>query len=194
MEKRAKAGNAKAAGNNIQQVEVEMSEQDNVDKIRDILFGNQMRDLDRKFSQLEDRIASDFSAMRKENNSQIESLQSFVESEIDILTSKLAGEEKTRIDQLDDVDSEIKKNVRQLNDKIADLVKSLDKQSRDSNQKVLKQSQDFSSELTSQIDKTRKRMDGYNQELTLGKVDKASLAEMLNTLALQLNQEEPGTK
>lgn len=190
MEKRTKAGSVKAAGNNVDQTVVEADEQDNVDKIRDILFGNQMRELDRKFAQLEDRIASDFSAARKENTNQVESLQSFVESEIEILTSKLSNEEKTRAAQLDDVDDEIKKNVRQINEKVAELVKSLDKQSRDTNQKILKQSQDFSGELSSQMDQTRKRMDGYNQELTVGKVDKTALAEMLSSLALQLNQED----
>jgi len=194
MEKRVKVGNAKAAGTSVDQLAVEADEQDNVDKIRDILFGNQMRELDRKFAQLEDRIASDFSAMRKESSNQVESLQSFVESEIEILTSKLTSEEKTRTAQLDDVDDEIKKSARQINEKIAELVKSLDKQSRDTNQKILKQSQDFSGELTGQMDQTRKRMDGYNQELTLGKVDKTALAEMLSSLALQLNQEDPGPK
>ena len=194
MEKRAKAGSAKAAGNSVDPIGVEADELDNVDKIRDILFGNQMRELDRKFAQLEDRIASDFSAIRKESTNQVDSLQSFVESEIEILTSKLTNEEKTRAAQLDDVDDEIKKSVRQINEKIAELIKSLDKQSRDTNQKILKQSQDFSGELSSQMDQTRKRMDGYNQELTLGKVDKTILAEMLSSLALQLNQEDPNPK
>ena len=91
MEKRTKAGSAKAAGNNVDPLMVETDEQDNVDKRRDILFGTQMRELDRKFAQLEDRIESDFSTIRKENTNQVESLQSFVESEIEILTSKLSS-------------------------------------------------------------------------------------------------------
>jgi len=162
----------------------------NVDKIRDILFGNQMRDYDRKFNQLEERIANDLSNLRKENALQIESLQTFLESEIEVLGSKLATEEKTRVKEMDNMDDLISKNVRQIDQKISELGAALDTQTREVNQKMLKQSQDFNSELTSQIEQTRKRMEDYKQDLSRGKVDKSILAEMLNTLALQINSEE----
>lgn len=171
--------------------DTEIDEQDNVDKIRDILFGNQMREFDRKFSQLEDRIASDLASMRQENAHQIESLQSFVESEVDILSNKISSEEKTRIEQLDELDDSLKKNVKQIDQKLAELGKSLEKLSRDINQKILKQSQDHSAELGKQIKLSRERMDGYREELSIGKVDKTALAEILNGLAMQLNQDQP---
>ena len=178
--------NTEAANKNT----AEPTELDNVDKIRDILFGNQMRDFDRKFNQLEERIASDLTNLRKENSLQIESLQTFIESEIEILASKLSSEEKTRIDEMDDMDAGLKKNVKQIDKKIADAGKSLDTHSREMNQKMLKQSQDFNIEMNSQFEQTRKRMDDYKRELTASKVDKSILAEMLNSLALQINADE----
>ena len=162
----------------------------NVDKIRDILFGNQMRDYDRKFNQLEERIANDLANLRKENALQIESLQTFLESEVEILGGKLAAEEKNRIHEMDNMDGLIIKNVKQIEQKISDLGTSLETQSRDINQKMLKQSQDFNSELASQIEQTRKRLDDYRQDLSKGKVDKSALAEMLNSMALQINADE----
>lgn len=192
MEKKAKAGIAKAAGNNIEPTSLDVDEQGNVDKIRDILFGNQMREFDRKFAQLEDRIASDLAAIRQENTQQIESLQSFVESEVDILSNKIASEEKIRIEQLDELDADLKKSVKQIEQKLAELSKALEKSSRDTNQKMLKQNQDHSTELSKQIEQSRKRMDGYREELTVGKVDRNALAEMLNGLAMQLNQNDSG--
>ncbi len=169
---------------------VENSELDNVDKIRDILFGNQMRDFDRKFQQLEDRISNELNNLRKENSLQIESLQTFIESEVEILSNKISAEENARVEQIDDLDDEIKKATKQLDKKLADLSKLLDTQSRDINQKMLKQSQDFNNELTNQIEQTRKRMDDYRQELASSKTDKSVLAEMFNSLALQINADE----
>ena len=192
MEKKARAGNTKAAGIDLESADVDLDEQGNVDKIRDILFGNQMREFDRKFAQLEDRIASDLATMRQENTQRIESLQSFVESEVDILSNKIASEEKIRIEQLDELDADLKKSVKQIEQKLAELSKSLEKSSRDTNQKMLKQSQDHSAELSKQIEQGRKRMDGYREELTVGKVDRIALAEMLNGLAMQLNQNDSG--
>ena len=168
----------------------ETGDLDNVDKIRDILFGNQMRDFDRKFSQLEERISNDLGNLRKENSLQIESLQTFIESEIEILASKISTEEQTRIDEMDELDSDLKKNVKQIDKKITDIGKSLETQSREINQKMLKQSQDFNAEMNNQFDQTRKRMDDYKQELSTAKVDKSILAEMFNSLALQINADD----
>ena len=168
----------------------EEADVESVDKIRDILFGNQMREFDRKYAQLEQGIAGDIESLRKENALQIESLQTFIESEIAILSSKLLGEEKLRIEEMDNLDGELKKSVKQIDSKIADVSKSLDDQSSSINQKILKQSQDFNAEMSSQIEQTRKRMDGNKQELSSGKVDKAALAEMLNSLAMQINGDD----
>ena len=168
----------------------ESAETDNVDKIRDILFGNQMRDVERRFASLEKTLANDLAALRKENALQIDSLKTFIESEIEIMGSKLAGEEKSRIENVDELDDKVKQHVKQIDKKIGDVSKSLDKSSRDINQKMLKQSQDFNKELSSQIGEARERMDGHRLELSSVKVDKTLLAEMLNSLALQINPDE----
>ncbi|MDH3534448.1 MAG: hypothetical protein OER87_01715 [Gammaproteobacteria bacterium] len=168
------------------------SEVDNVDKIRDILFGNQMRDFDRKFSLLEKNLSDDLAAIRKESSLQIESLKSFIESEIEILGSKLLGEEKSRIEKMDGLDASVNNNVKQLDKKIGDLVKSMDKSSREINQKILKQSQGFSKEISDQIIEIRERMERDRVALSSAKVDKLTLSEVLNSLAIQINSDEPG--
>ena len=168
----------------------ETAEADNVDKIRDILFGNQMRDVDKRFASLEKSLTNDLAAMRNENALQIESLKTYIESEIEILGSKLSSEEKSRIEDVDDLDGRVKQQAKQIDKKIADVVKSLDKTSRDTNQKILKQTQDFGNELTKQISETRDRMDDQREALSAAKVDKQVLSEVLNALALQINPDD----
>lgn len=161
---------------------------DSVDKIRDILFGNQMRDFDRKFSQLEERIASDLASLRKENSLQIESLQSYIESEVAVMDSRLGSEEKTRIQDTDQLEDELRKNIKRIDQQMTEAGSSVDKQTREINQKLLKQSQDFTAEMGQQLEQLRKRLDDFKQDLSTGKVDKSVLSEMLNTLAIQINE------
>ena len=168
------------------------AETDNVDKIRDILFGNQMRDVEKRFASMEKTLSNDLAAMRKENALQIESLKNFIENELEILGSKLMGEEKSRIENVDELDSKVKQHVKQFDKKVTDVAKSLDKSARDLNKKLLQQSQEYSKELNSQIGEARERMDDHRQELSNSKVDKQLLAEMLNSLALQINSDESG--
>jgi DNA anti-recombination protein RmuC len=170
--------------------DTESSDVDNVDKIRDILFGNQMREFSRQFSKLEKSLANDLAAIRKENNRQIESLKSFIESEIEIFGAKLQNEEKTRAEKIEGLDASINQHVKQIDSKIGDLAKSLDKSAREANQKLLKQSQNFSKELNDQIGETRERMERDREALTEEKVDKLSLSELLSSLAIQINSDE----
>lgn len=166
------------------------SETDNVDKIRDILFGNQMRDVDKRFASLEKSLASDLAALRNENALQLDSLKTFIESEIEILGSRLSAEESSRIDNVDELEGQLKQQVKQIDKKIGDVSKAMDKTTSDTNQKILKQSQDFSKELNDQISDARERMDDHRQELSGSKVDKQVLSEVLSTLALQVNPDD----
>ncbi len=162
------------------------AEADNVDKIRDILFGNQMREMDQRFASLEKNLARDLDKLRSDNNLQIESLKDYFESEVEIINSKLAAEEKARIEGDDELEDQLKQQVKLIDKKLADLGKQLDKHAREINQKMLKQSQDFSNELNNQINEARERMDSHRQELGAAKVDKLTLSEILNNLALQV--------
>lgn len=167
-----------------------ISEADNVDTIRDILFGNQMREFDRKFTQLEKNMSSDLDALRRDNINQMDSLKSFIESEISILSSKLANTEQAQIDEMDKLDSTIQKHFKTVEGKISATNDTLDKLSHDSSQKFLKQSQDFATSMSEQMKESRDRMDGHREELSSSKVDKALLSELLNSLALQINNDE----
>jgi hypothetical protein len=179
-----------ASDSTVENTESEVPEVDNVDKIRDILFGNQMREVNQKFASIEKSLANDLTAIRKENALQIDSLKTYFESEIEILGSKLSTEEKSRIEDMDELDDRLKQQGKQIDKKISDLAKSLDKNTSDINQKMLKQSQDFNAEMGAQTSESRQRMDGYRDELDKGKVDKLAISEMFSTLAIQINSDE----
>ena len=179
----------KTSGSNSNGAGEDAGDADNVDKIRDILFGSQMREVEKRFASLEKSLASDIATLRNENALQIESLKSYIESEIEILSSKLSAEESTRIENIDELEDQLKLQVKNIDKKIGDVGKALDKSARETNQKILKQSQDFTKELGDQMGEARERMDSHREELSGAKVDKLVLAEMLNTLALQVNPE-----
>src|SRR5712692_4010154 len=55
----------------------------NVDKIRDILFGSQMRDYEKRFARMEDRLAKDAAALREDLKKRFDALESFAKQEIE---------------------------------------------------------------------------------------------------------------
>src|ERR1700691_4937341 len=74
----------------------ENAEGANVDKIRDILFGSQMRDYEKRFVKLEDRLIKDAEALRDEMNKRFQSLEGFVQKELESLGHRLKGEKSER--------------------------------------------------------------------------------------------------
>ena len=92
------ASPAKSHSNN--NPEVEAHEGANVDKIRDILFGSQMRDYDKRFGRLEDRLIKDAESLREEMKKRFETLEAFVQKELESLGLRLKTEKSERAESV----------------------------------------------------------------------------------------------
>src|SRR5688572_31293940 len=73
---------------------------ESLDKVRDILFGGQMRAVDSRLQGLEERLRSDHEALRADFVKQVESLDGFIRSEVQLLGERLAGERAKRTEEL----------------------------------------------------------------------------------------------
>src|SRR5579863_400899 len=98
----------------------------NVDKIRDILFGSQMRDYDKRFGRLEDRLIKDAESLREEMKKRFETLEAFVQKELESLSHRLKSEKSERSEALKDLGTQhresaktIEKRVTTLDDQLA---------------------------------------------------------------------------
>src|SRR5579863_8550038 len=69
---------------------------ENLDKVRDILFGSQIRDNERRFSRLEERVAKETADLREESRKRLESLDGYVRKELQSLLERVKGEQSQR--------------------------------------------------------------------------------------------------
>ena len=67
-----------------------------MDKIRDILFGSQMRDYDKRFTRLEERLSQDAITLREELKKRLDTLEAFVRQEGESLSQRLKNEKTER--------------------------------------------------------------------------------------------------
>src|SRR5262245_26111050 len=68
----------------------------NLDKVRDILFGAQMRDVEKHFARLEERLMKDLAELKEETRGRFESLEVFLRKELESLTDQLKAEQAAR--------------------------------------------------------------------------------------------------
>ena len=166
-----------------------LTEASNIDKIRDILFGVQMRDYEKRFSRLEERLLKESSDLRDDTRKRFETLESFVKSEFEALASRLQTEQRTRDESNQNLSRELQAAGQTFERKLSELDEQTARGQRDLRQQLLDQSKNLSDEIRRKHDELAALLDREVAELGNAKTDRASLASLFTEVALRLNNE-----
>lgn len=166
-----------------------IDETDKVDRIRDILFGSQMRDYEGRFQRLDERLARDTAAARSEAQSRIEGLENFLKAEVQSLTNRLNAEQSDRGNAIARLAHDLAETARALEGKI----KYLDEQSacemHDLREQLLEQTKALSAEINDKHEQMKAGLDHETEQIRNAMTGRESLAEMLSEMALRLKNE-----
>ena len=169
------------------------SETGSVDKIRDIIFGNQMRDYNKRFALLEERILQEIKDLRDETKNRLDTMESYVQKEIDSLSNRLNTEQKLRTESVDKVTNEFKVEAKAISESIERLEDQQSQDSRDLRQQLLEQSKNFSNEISKKHEESSAALDRSVQQLGADKVDRSTFSELLMEMAVRVS-DDLGTK
>jgi hypothetical protein len=161
----------------------------NVDKIRDILFGGQMRDYDQRFSRLEERLVNESAELRSETKRFFESLENFVKKEIEALAARLQAEQQSRETSVQSVTGELRETGKALDVKIQQSVERATRAESDLRQQILDQSKSLIEEMRQKHESLSGSVDRDLAELNHQKTDRASLSAMFSEIAMRLNND-----
>ena len=103
----------------------------NVDKIRDILFGSQMRDYDRRFATTEERLQREAAALRDDLGRRLLATEQYLRGEVETLAGNLKTEEADRVHGLRAASDALATLQRELSDRLADLADQTAQQHRE---------------------------------------------------------------
>lgn len=139
----------------------------NIDKVRDILFGGQMREYDRRFTRLEERLVRETTELRDDIRSRLTALEQFVKQETAALSDRLTAEHDTR----------------------TSTEREIDRAQRELRQHLLEVQQRLSDDLRHKIDDVLARLGREAAELRADKTDRAALAGLLTEMAMRLTND-----
>ena len=160
-----------------------------VDKIRDIIFGNQMRDYNKRFANLEDRILKEIKDLRDETKNRLDTMQSYIQKEIDSLSDRLNAEQKLRTESFEKVTNEFKAETKSISESIELLANQQSQDARDLRQQLLEQSKSFSNEIIKKHEESSSALDRSFQELRADKVERSTFAELLMEMAVRMSDD-----
>ena len=161
-----------------------------IDKVRDILFGGQVREFDRRFSRLEERLLKETNDLKDYVKARLDALEKFTRKETDSLAEKMKSEHEDRVDSHGTLARELKDTAKSLEKRIAALDDQHAKSQRELRQQILEQGQKASEELRKRIDDVLGRLASEAQQLRTDKTDRATLAALLTEMALRLSGED----
>jgi hypothetical protein len=160
-----------------------------VDKIRDILFGANMREYEARFARLEETLMKEAAELRESSRRRFETLENYIRKEIESLQSRLKTERDERSDAFNQYSREFRemgdaltKRIRDLDDHGASVASSL-------RQEILTHSQNLMEELRARQEDVSSLLEKRFQVLQHAKTDRATLASLLNELALRISDE-----
>jgi hypothetical protein len=161
----------------------------NIDKVRDILFGGQMRDYERRFNRLDERLAEETAALREEVRSRLAALEQFVRQETESLAERIRAEHDERTDATKELSREGREAAKSFEKKAGQLDDQIGKAQREARQQILELHQRMSDELRARTDEVLARLARESSELRNDKTDRATLAALLTEMAMRLNNE-----
>jgi exonuclease VII large subunit len=146
-----------------------------------------MRDFERRFSQMEERLAKATHDLRDETNKRLESLERFFEKELDALKSRLKTESDERTNDDKSLDDAVKSAANALKKNIAQVEERLSDQASEFRQQLLEQSKTLSSEIQSKNEKSAADLNARAGALDEAKIDRSTMAEYLIEMAMRLS-------
>ena len=165
------------------------AETGNVDKIREILFGGQMRDYDKRFARLEERLLKESNELREGNRRSLEALETFVKNEFASLANRLQMEQQSREGSDQNLSRELQEAIRSVEGKLTQFQNQTTETQRDLRQQLLDQSKSLNEEIRRKHDELSATIEREVADLSHEKTDRASLSALFTEVALRLNND-----
>jgi hypothetical protein len=158
-----------------------------LEKVREILFGAQTRDFERRFTRLEDRLVKESLDLRDEMKKRFDSLESFIKKEIDSLNSRLRSESESREKADQELSQAMAEITRAFDKRASQIEEQMAKETGEIRDQMLQQYKNLMDEVLQKHKEISASLERDARELRADKVDRFALAAMLSEVAMRLN-------
>jgi hypothetical protein len=160
-----------------------------VDRIRDILFGSQMRDYDGRFQRLDERLTREATDARADVQKRLEALENFLKGALESLTNRLNTEQFARGHAVEKLAADLAETARSLELATKNLGEHADREFHALRQQLLDQTKALGDEIREKHGQAKADLDREAEQIRGAMTHREGLAEMLSEVALRLKNE-----
>jgi len=162
---------------------------ENVDRIREILFGSQMREYGQRFAILEERLLRETGDLKMELRRRLDALETYTKHEFESLSDRLRTERVERTESVNRVSREAGDATRELESRLAKTDEQMSRDLREVRQLILDRQRALSDELTQCVTRSELVQTRRLEELKDHTVDRVALASLLGEVAMRIRGE-----
>jgi chromosome segregation ATPase len=160
-----------------------------VDKIRELLFGNQMQDYDRRFSLLEERFQQKMRELEGESGRSLGNLESSIKKQLDSLAGQVRQEQDLRTEADKDLGRSLREQIQGIDKRLGQLSDQVARLEREFTERLGHEVQALRDDGRRRNDDMRSSMERMFSELGNVKADRNLLAGLFVEIARCLNQD-----
>ncbi|MDM8566372.1 hypothetical protein QUF74_12080 [Candidatus Halobeggiatoa sp. HSG11] len=164
-------------------VEGAMTSGGSMHDVRELLFGGQMRDYDKRFKRLEERFNQENMHFREDMFQRLKVLEERVEGELDVLDDKVKIDRQERQTGLTDLEHGLKTLKNELTNRTTQLDEQFSKEIKTLRQQMHSKIQEISLQTRQQNENVVSMLNKEVAQLHDEKVDRAELATFFTELA-----------
>src|SRR5215471_17565642 len=136
-----------------------------LDKVRDILFGSQARDYEKRFARLEERLTKESTDLKSEVKRRFDMLESYIRRELETLGERIRGEQNERQDANNQLSNDLKQISINFERRASQLDELLMRTQRELRDQMLEQSKNLSDDITQKHDAVLSTLERESQDI-----------------------------
>jgi hypothetical protein len=170
----------------------------NVDKIRDILFGANMRDYETRFKKLEETLLRESAEIRDMTKKRLDALEEYIKREFESQSQRLKNEREERTTNIEQQTRDLRDLSQNMSRRLAESNDFASEAHRSIREEILSKSNGLLEELQHRHQESNSTVERYVSELRNDKADRATIASLLSEMAMRLTGEfklpDPGSR
>lgn len=160
---------------------------ESMEKIRDLLFGSQVRDVESSLNRVEERLLREVNDARDEFRSRMDSLESFVRGELETLSNQLASEKEQRSEEVKGVAADLESAMKTFDQKAVDLDKKIQTTAKELRDQIHSQSKRLTDEALKRHEHALTTFQDSANQIRTDYVHRSDLSRLFTEVAVRLD-------
>ena len=161
----------------------------NVDRIREILFGPQIREYGQRLTRIEEQILQETAELKAEVRRRLEALEGYARQEVKDWNERLRAERDERAASADRLSQTLANSVKSLENRLTESDERTSNTLRELRQLTFDRIKSLVDDVTIQINTMQNSHSRHLEELRSRSIDRFAFAALLTELAVRVQRE-----